>query len=526
MKNQRMGTSVSSRGWAYGTAVIAAVFLTVASAAATGQELKVTIRDFTQQQLRVAVPLDRSVVVDTSTEIARVHVVASHIAGVEAIGPKQLLITGASYGTTQVVLWGPQGQQSVMEVAVELNLEALQKAVDEIDPQAEVVVSAVLGNIVLSGTVSGAEMAERMMELARLFLPPSARTGASSTVQNHLRVSGEQQVLLRCTVAEVNRGAIKQLGINGFLAGDEFRDMFLVNQLGSVNPINIGAAADASMLSDIPFLTGSEGIPLSPNSTLSLGFPRVQMQLFLQALSDNSLLKVLAEPNLVCISGETASFLAGGEFPIPVPQSTASNAITIEFREFGVRLNFTPVVEAHQRIRLRINPEVSETDFSSSVEIGGFAVPGLTNRSAETTVEIGNGQSLAIAGLLSENVRAVASRVPGIGDVPVLGALFRSVEFRKNQTELVIMVTPEIVAPLNPEQVPPVPGQFVRDPSDWELYMLGQIEGRSADAESAGAPISAAASAAARPTTDPSSLAIRGSWGLAGTQPTVTASRQ
>ncbi|GIK15243.1 MAG: pilus assembly protein CpaC [Planctomycetota bacterium] len=552
MKDQRMGAGTAERWAGAGTAAVRpaipaagssfrqgsgacgvradrrrrriaalAAVVAIAVAPAQAQDFSIQVRDFTEQQLRVAVPLDRSVLVDTSTEVSRVHVVASHVAGVEAIGPRQLLITGMSYGTTQVVLWGPQSQQSVLEVSVELNLDALQEAVGQIDPQAEVEVSSVMGNIVLTGVVSSAENAQRMAELAQLFLPPSARTGSQTTVQNHLRVSGERQVLLRCTVAEVNRGAVRQLGINGFIAGDDFRDMFAVNQIGSINPINIGAAADANVLGDIPFLTGTEGIPLSPSSTLSLGFPRVQMQLFLQALTNNSLLKVLAEPNLVCISGETASFLAGGEFPIPVPQSTASNAITIEFREFGVRLNFTPLVEAHQRIRLRINPEVSETDFSAAVEIGGFVVPGLTNRSAETTVEVGNGQTIAIAGLLSENIRAVASSIPGIGEVPILGALFRSIEFRKSETELVILVTPEIVAPLHPEQVSPVPGQFLVEPSDFELYFLGEVEGKGAAAGNA--PVPAAAPEGAPPdhgggagaAPSPESLSIRGAWGYA-----------
>jgi pilus assembly protein CpaC len=334
-----------------------------------------------------------------------------------------------------------------------------------------------MGNVVLVGTVSSAERARRIVELAELFLPPTAEGRPTTKVQNHLEVAGEQQVLLKCVVAEVSRAAARELGINGFLAGENFRDGFVVNQLGGINPINIGAAADALVTENIPFLTGGDGIPLGRNSSISLGFPRAQMQLFIKAMADNSLLSVLAEPNLVAISGETATFLAGGEFPILVPQGDFR--VTVEFRKFGVRMNFTPVVQGHQRVRLRVAPEVSELDFTAAVQFQGSVVPGLTSRTMETTVELGNGQTIAIAGLLNEQVRGLATRVPGIGDVPVLGALFRSVNFRRSLTELVILVTPEIVAPLDAHQTVKLPQDDRNDPTDYELYAMGLLEGKS-----------------------------------------------
>jgi pilus assembly protein CpaC len=180
----------------------------------------------------------------------------------------------------------------------------------------------------------------------------------------------------------------------------------------------------------------------------------------------------------VAVSGETASCLAGGEFPHPVPQAGAANgAITLELRELGVRVNITPGVLAHQQIRLRVAPEVSETDFSTAIQIQGFVVPGLTQRRVETTIEVGNGQTIAVAGLLSEQVRGIANRLPGIGEVPILGSLFRSVDYQRRQTELVVLVTPEIIAPMNPHQVPKVPGEDMRSPTDYELYALGLLEG-------------------------------------------------
>ncbi|MCH7814894.1 MAG: hypothetical protein IID40_12840, partial [Planctomycetes bacterium] len=350
--------------------------------------------------------------------------------------------------------------------------------------------------------------------VAELFLPSGDGGAGGSIVQNHMMVAGEQQVLLRCTVAEISRSVTRQLGIDGFLAGENFRDAFVVSQIGGSNPINIGAQAATDVTRNLLF--GTPGIPLQPTVPLSLGFPRVQLQVFLKALASNSLLRVLAEPNLVCISGEQASFLVGGEFPIPVAQSLTGGAssITIEFREFGVRLNFTPVVRGGQRIHLHIAPEVSELDFSSAVTIAGFSVPGLSQRRFETTVEVGNGQTIAIAGLLSDEVRGLATRIPGLGDIPVLGSLFRSVEYRRKVTELIILVTPELIAPLNPGQVPMVPGEDHLEPNDYELYALGFLEG-DVPVDSGEAYYDSNADGQAMVHSEPDLTSVHGPWGHA-----------
>jgi pilus assembly protein CpaC len=335
-------------------------------------------------------------------------------------------------------------------------------------------VEPVLDTLVLRGSVPDPTAADQVVQLAGIY---------AKKVQNQMRVAGVQQVLLRCTVAEVNKRALRQLGLNGWMAGDNFQDAFLVQQLGGINPANIGAAANTNVAGTVPILTGTNGIPLVQATTFSVGFPSVQMQLFVQALRENGLLRVLAEPNLVAITGQTASFLAGGEFPVPIPQY--QDTITIEFKEFGVRLNFTPTVLGGQMIRLRVAPEVSEPDFSTAVQFAGFVIPGLTQRKAETTVEIGNGQTMAIAGLLSEELRGVARKIPGLGDIPVLGALFSSVEYRKSNTELVILVTPELAEAMTPGQVPTVPGEFMTEPNDFELFGLGLLEGRVSRPEGA-----------------------------------------
>jgi pilus assembly protein CpaC len=431
-----------------------------------------TIKDMEGESTRVRVPLNGSVLVRTSHPVVTLQSVSPRIAVVQSISPTQFMISGASYGETQVIAWAKDGREQILFVTVEVDLQAMLDALREIDPRSDVRAVPIQGNIVLTGQVSSATAAQKMVEVAELFMPQGDEA-LGGIVQNYLQIAGEQQILLRCTVAEVNRRAVRKLGINGFLAGDNFQDVFVVNNLGGINPTQIGVPPGIEATATIPFVTGAT--TLTESTTLSLGFPQVQMQLFLQAMAENSLMRVLAEPNLVAVSGETATFLAGGEFPYPVPQM--QDAITIEWREYGVRLNFTPVVLPNQTVRLRVAPEVSALDFTNAVQIRGTVVPGLNQRRSETTVEIGNGQTIAIAGLLNEEVRGVVTRVPGVGDVPVLGALFRSVEYQRNLTEMVVLVTPEIVAPLEPDQVPPVPGQLIRDPNDWELYFLGMVEG-------------------------------------------------
>lgn len=470
-----------------------------------GGVFRATVSDSRENKQRITVPLHRSVTVDTTVSITRADLIARNIADVQVVSPTRLLVTGQSFGETSIVLTGSDATQYVLEVAVELDLDGFNEAMRSIDPYSTAKAKSMRGNIVLTGTVSSTERAQRMLELAQLYL--STEGSVQTSVQSHLELAGEQQVLLRCVVAEVSRLAARELGVNGFLAGDDFQDMFLVNQLGGINPINIGAAAGAPVNQTIPFLTGEDGIPLSPSTTLSLGFPRVEMQLFLRAMADNRLLRVLAEPNLVAVSGETASFLAGGEFPIPVPQG--NQTVTIEFREYGVQLNFTPVVRGQQKIRLQVSPQVSELDFSTAAQFQGFVIPGLTARSTTTTVELGSGQTIAIAGLLNEQIRGVASRIPGFGDLPVLGTLFRSVNFQRSLSELVILVTPEIVSPLEANQVVRLPGDDVKDPSDLELYALGLVEAPHEDESDNDPDLVKEA--------DDDDTAMRGPWGHADT---------
>jgi pilus assembly protein CpaC len=205
---------------------------------------------------------------------------------------------------------------------------------------------------------------------------------------------------------------------------------------------------------------------------------------FVQALRQNNLLRVLAEPNLVAMSGQEASFLAGGEFPVPIP---SENGIAIEYREFGVRLNMVPLVLGDGRIRLKMTPEVSDLDFSTPIIIQGSRIPVVTKRTVSTTIELADGQSFAIAGLLDHSVNATKDVTPLLGDIPVLGALFRSVRYERRETELVVLVTPKLVEAMNPNQVPPLPGEAWRHPEELELFFNqdigGEQPGKPVDAE-------------------------------------------
>jgi pilus assembly protein CpaC len=200
---------------------------------------------------------------------------------------------------------------------------------------------------------------------------------------------------------------------------------------------------------------------------------------FISALRQNNLLRVLAEPNLVAMSGQEATFLAGGEFPVPIPQNGGidNNPITIEFKEFGVKLSFVPLVLGDGRIRLKLAPEVSDLDFTNAVRFSGFVIPGLTTRRMSSTVEVGDGQSLAMAGLLNQSLAANKQVTPLLGDLPVLGTLFRSVRYQRKETELVVLVTPRLVSPMSPEEVPTLPGEYWRHPSEAEIFWNQDLGG-------------------------------------------------
>jgi pilus assembly protein CpaC len=310
--------------------------------------------------------------------------------------------------------------------------------------------------------------------------------GAPPELINLIRIPTSQQVMLKVRVAELNRTGFRQIGANLIGAVPGFKSVF-----GTVPPGNAPTAAAGALTSkglqivngSIDTIgTGSQAI-LGPNTTAFGIFQGANFEFLLSALRRNSLLKILAEPNLIALSGHQASFLAGGEFPVPVPQ-TAGGTVPVYrvlFKEFGVRLGFVPYILDGELIRLSVAPEVSEIDFTIAVTLvpGGNPVPGLNTRKAQTTVELRQGQTLAIAGLLQIELDGSTQRLPGLGDLPILGPFFSNTTGQRIEKELVVLVTPYLVEPMNPGQVPPGPGDEVKEPNDLEFFLLNRFESRT-----------------------------------------------
>lgn len=485
-------------------------------AVAGGEEDLIASIDTQSHRARlITVARNSSAVVDLRQRIDRAEIADQNIADIFVVSPTRVIVSGRNHGTTQMILWFG-AQQRIFSVLVEQDLEVLNETIRRMSPTARVQTRSVNGVIVLTGTVPDGQMAQKIGEVAALY--------QGGEVRNQLTVAGVVQTMLRVVVAEVNKDAVRQLGFNWAIgASDWSRDFFFANNVAQLNPTVYGSNGLTNIVAPNPLgqLTYSVAATANgANTNLTFGFPRAEFQVFMQALRQNSLARILAEPNLVAISGQTATFLAGGEVPIPVSQGGAvAGSITVEYKEFGVRLAFTPTVLGGQVIRLHVMSEVSDAIESGTLP-SGLPVFTFNARRVESTIECGNGQTFALAGLLNERVQAVVQKIPGIGDLPVLGSLFSSVDYQLRNTELVVLVTPELVEPLDPQQVLPPPGSEMGIPDDFQLFALGQLEGTPRPApESRGVPRAAA------PVTSPPEVAagawpggqitLRGPWGFA-----------
>ncbi len=320
-------------------------------------------------------------------------------------------------------------------------------------------------SITLSGTVSSAGNLTQIVRLAEAYAPKD-KTSAKPHLLNLVDVGGVHQVMLEVRVAEMSRSLMRRLGVNFSYLSDS------------------GTNFGISLLNSLTRLptAGWPGNP-SPWATTSTGpsglrAPAPTWTGFIDALKENGLTKVLAEPTLITLSGRSASFLAGGEFPIPVPQASGGGTtITIEYKTFGVGLNFTPTVLSNGQDQHGGQPEVSDLDFTRAVAVQGFLIPSVNTRRVSTVIELGDGQSFAVAGLLKDDVREDVKKFPVLGDIPVLGALFRSTSFQKNETELIVIVTPPPREAAGPGEADPSHRRLI-EPDDFEFYLLGAIEGR------------------------------------------------
>lgn len=452
------------RFFALAAALLCAMLMTgrIAQAQTTSATADRMVVSGLNEQGEVTLTVNKSTIVATGRPQKRVSVGEPSIVDVNGISPTRILLTAKKPGSTQIIIWDEQDRSQTIEVTVMSDISGLRTQLGKLNGS-HIEATTSEDAVVLRGRANSLEAAEQAVTLA---------AGYGKRVANFIEIAGGQQVQLQVRVAEVSKTAVRALGVNLAYTDGVSRGASVPGQIAPFGFRDLGNAGGVEL-----------ALPNNPSSAVSLfgtgEIGSTTFAYFISALRDNNLLRVLAEPNLVAMSGQEASFLAGGEFPIPVPQSGSGNSstITIEYREFGVKLNFVPIVLGSGKIRLRVAPEVSDLDFTTAVRFNGFVVPGLTQRKVTTTVELNDGQTLAIAGLLNQSVTADRNVTPLLGDIPIIGSLFRSVRYQRKETELVIFVTPRVVAPMSPGQTPPMPGEVWRHPNDFEFYAGGDIGG-------------------------------------------------
>jgi pilus assembly protein CpaC len=393
----------------------------------------------------------RSLVITSPTRIKRVSIADPTIADALVVSPNQILVNGKTAGGVSLLIWDEADQSQAFEVSVDIDVLSLTQKIHEVFPSEPVQVETSKDVVMLSGRISSSAVADKILEIVKNSTPK-----VTSLMQVPTAPPGE--ILLEVKFAEVDRTALQQLGINilslpgaknlGSITTQQFSPPIIQGQVGSVGG---GGSSTANN-------TATFG--LSNLLNILIIRPDIDLAATIQALQNNNVLQILAEPNLLTESGKEASFLAGGEFPFPVVQGLGTGnfaAITIQFKEFGVRLNFTPTLTPEGLVHLKVKPEVSSLDFANGLTIQGFLVPALSTRRVDTDMELRDGQSFAIAGLVDNRVTQQFSKIPGIGDIPVLGKLFQSRSMNKTNDELLILVTPRIVRPLEKENAAPLP---------------------------------------------------------------------
>ncbi len=406
----------------------------------------------------------QSKVLRTAYPITRISVADPEIADIILISDREVYVNGLAPGVTNLSVWGKTRFTSAT-IEVEPDLTLLKEKLHRVLPKEKIAAQAAGDSVVLTGEVSGPMAQDTAVTLATSFAG-----GKKDKVVNMMHVGGVQQVMAEVRVAEIARTILDRMGINWSVLSPQ----------GNIGVQQVGGLGTISNL--VRSFTGSsftQGISTAVEGIAGFKAGGLLWTMFFDVLKEHDLGKVLAEPNLVTTSGREATFLAGGEFPIPVPQTGVGGAtITIEFKKFGVGLDFTPYVLDNGRIAMNLNPEVSELDPTTGVTISGFTIPGLKVRRVSTHLEVQDGQTIAMAGLMSDTDRNIISKIPLVGDVPILGNLFRSSSWQKGETELVILVTPHLVKPLAPGAARLPTDKWV-DPNDLEKYLLGLPQGRA-----------------------------------------------
>jgi pilus assembly protein CpaC len=401
------------------------------------------------EDLRITV--GKSIVIDYPADIRQISTSNPEIVDASPVTTREILMSGKGLGSATMVVWSKSDQRMFYNVTVELNLEPLRRILQDTYPNEKIDIHSSRDSVTLNGTVSTKDIADRVVALSATF---------AKTVVNNLLVTAppvEKQILLRVKFAELDRSKAEQYGVNLVSTG-------ALNTLGTVSTGQFGSAT----VTPTPVLTpnGREqagAITVTDALNFFAFRPDLNIASFVKALETNNILQVLAEPNLVTTNGKEANFLVGGEFPVPVLQGGAnSGAVTIQFREFGIRLLFTPQMTGNNTIKLALRQEVSTLDFANAVTLQGFLIPALSTRRAETNVELGEGQTFVVAGLMDHRETDAMSKIPVISSIPIIGQLFKSKIENKNRTELVLLVTPEVTEPLGPNDPKPEP-YFPRD---------------------------------------------------------------
>jgi pilus assembly protein CpaC len=385
----------------------------------------------------------RSLVVSSPTRIRRVSVADPSIIDTLVVNPNQVLINGKAVGSVSLVLWDESGQSQSFDVFVDLDIRGLTEQIHEVFPDQPVKVEAQKDVVVLSGKVGSQGVADKILEMAKAAAPKAV------SMMEVPAPATPGEVLLAVKFAEVDRSAVSQLGVNLIsLPG--------AKNIGTISTQQFGGQA----LSGPVGSASTSGFTLSDLLNIFVFRPDINLAVTIKALQTQNVLQILAEPNVLTESGKEASFLAGGEFPFPIVQPGGAGAvpvITIQFREFGVKLNFTPTLTPNGTIHLKVRPEVSALDFTQAITVSGFTIPALSTRRVESEMELKDGQSFAIAGLVDNRVTENLNKIPGLGDIPLLGKIFQSRNLNKSKSELLVLVTPRIVKPLAPSEVPPGP---------------------------------------------------------------------
>ncbi len=408
---------------------------------------------------KISLMVGKAVVIETPTAVKRVSLAATAFADAIVLSPRQVYLIGKTSGLTNMILWEGDNVLAAVDLEVYPDIIRLKEKLHEVLPQEQNIrVSSSNDAITLSGTVSNAANLSQALAMAAPF----------GKVVNLLEVGGVQQVMLEVRISEISKSTLKRLGIN-FAAVSADGSKFGASVLN-----NLTAIPDISN-------TGRINISSNINALFRFIHDGATWTGFIDALKENGLLTVLAEPTLTALSGQTASFNAGGE--VPIPEASGLGTVAVTFKKFGVGLSFTPTVLSEGKISMRVEPRVSDVDFSNAINQNGFVVPGFTERSVSTVVELADGQSFALAGLLSEKVNEDVAKFPILGDIPILGALFRSSTFKKNESELVVIVTPHLVKPLDMSRQT-LPTDKYGDPGDFRFYLLGDLVGSAKERQS------------------------------------------